>query len=203
MQKLTEEEYNNLYVTSDLHFGHNQEFVYKNRGYNNPSEMNDDMIRIINQTVGEDGTLLHLGDFCLNTTQEDLKYIFSNLKIKALWLLWGNHNNPIQKSYGGRVQQVAASYYGLHVRFLDYYYTFKKGRKMYVCLHFPMAIWDGMSFGAAHLCGHSHGTFQLSRPEDKTHKILDCGWDIHRKPLTMQEIEVIIDSKHIGNKHHS
>jgi hypothetical protein len=60
-----------------------------------------------------------------------------------------------------------------------------------------------MSYGAAHLCGHSHGSYQLSRPEDKTHKILDCGWDIHRKPLTMKEIEDIIDSKHIGNKHHS
>ena len=101
MQKLSEETYNKLYVTSDTHFGHNKEFVYKERGYNNTVEMNDDMINIINSTVGSDGILLHLGDFCLNTTQEGYHDILRRLKVKEIWMLWGNHNNPIQRSYGG------------------------------------------------------------------------------------------------------
>jgi hypothetical protein len=59
-----------------------------------------------------------------------------------------------------------------------------------------------MSEGSMHLCGHSHGSNNISLPENKTHKILDCGWDIHRKPLTMQEIEGIMLTKGINTLHH-
>jgi len=203
MQKITDEEYANLFVTSDTHFGHNQEFIYKSRGYCNVQAMNEDMIQTINNIVGENGTLLHLGDFCLNTSLEQYTSILSSLKIKAIWMVWGNHNNPIQKSYGGTIRQVEDTIGSVYIRYLDYYYTFRKGKRHYVCSHFPFRVWDGMSYGAAHLCGHSHGTLPVSRPEDKTHKILDCGWDVHSKPLTMREIDEIIDSKHINLLHHA
>lgn len=202
IQKLTEETYNNLFVTSDTHFNHNQEFVFKKRGYNSPQEMTDDMINIINSTVGENGILLHLGDFCLNTTREQYLDILSRLKIKELWMLWGNHNNPIQRTYGGTVDQICAYNRGLFIRYLGHYHTFRKGKNSFVCFHFPIQIFDGMSEGSMHLCGHSHGSNQISRPEDKTHKILDCGWDIHKKPLTMAEIEAIMSTKGINTLHH-
>jgi calcineurin-like phosphoesterase family protein len=201
--KMPEEEYNNLYVTSDTHFGHNKEFLYGKRGYQNPEEMNQDMIRIINETVGENGILLHLGDFCLNTSLEQYQSIMFQLKVKAVWMMWGNHNNPIQKSYGGSVQQIAGSIRGTMVRYLQHYFTFRKGRKTFVCFHFPIHSWDGMSDGGMHLCGHSHGTLPISRPENKTHKILDCGWDVHGKPLSFKEVEAIMDTKDINNVHHA
>lgn len=202
MEKLSEETYNKLYVTSDTHFGHDKEFVYKERGYNNTVEMNDDMINIINSTVGSDGILLHLGDFCLNTTREGYLDILSRLKIKELWMLWGNHNNPIQRSYGGTREQVCSFSKGVFIRYLNYYYTFRKGSKEFVCCHFPFASWDNMSKGSNHLTGHSHGHYKLSTPEDKTYKILDVGWDIHRHPLTMQEIETIMATKNSNTLHH-
>ena len=31
-----------IYVTSDLHFGHDREFIWKARGYNSVDEMNED-----------------------------------------------------------------------------------------------------------------------------------------------------------------
>jgi calcineurin-like phosphoesterase family protein len=165
--------------------------------------MTEDMIKVINETVGEDGILLHLGDFCLNTTPEMYQDILSKLRVGEVWMLWGNHNNPIQKSYGGRVTQVAALVHGTYVRYLQHYFTFRKGRKTFVCFHFPMRVWDGMAWGSMHLCGHSHGSLEISRPEDKTHKILDCGWDIHKKPLSMKEIEDIMSTKGINNLHHA
>ena len=203
IQKLSDEVYTKLFVTSDTHFNHNQEFVYKKRGYETPQQMTDDMINIINDTVGEDGILLHLGDFCLNTTRDQYLDILSRLKVKQIWMVWGNHNNPIQKSYGGTVQQVSACNNGVFIRYLDHYYTFRKGKKMFVCFHFPMAVWDGMRDGAMHLCGHSHGDYPLSRPENLTHKILDCGWDIHKKPLHITEVEAIMENKGINNLHHA
>jgi calcineurin-like phosphoesterase family protein len=203
MQKLTDEVYNNLYVTSDTHFNHNQDFVYKKRGYESTEMMTQDMIEIINSTVGENGILLHLGDFCLNTTQEQYHYILSRLRIKEIWMLWGNHNNPIQKSYGGTREQVTAYNQGIFIRYLNHYFTFRKGKNVFVCFHFPVQVWDGMNNGTMHLCGHSHGSNNISRPENKTHKILDCGWDIHKKPLTMAEIESIMSNKEVNRLHHA
>jgi calcineurin-like phosphoesterase family protein len=203
MYKFSEEDYDKLFVTSDTHFNHDRDFVYGTRGYNNATEMTEDMIRIINETVGEDGILLHLGDFCLNTSREKYEDIMSKLRVKEVWMLWGNHNNPIQKSYGGTRIQVAACIKGTFIKYLEHYFTFRKGRKTFVCFHFPMRVWDNMGHGAMHLCGHSHGTLEVSRPEDKTYKILDCGWDLHRKPLHIKEIEDIMETKGINNLHHA
>jgi calcineurin-like phosphoesterase family protein len=203
MEKLSDEVYNNLFVTSDTHFNHNQEFLYKARGYESPQEMTEDMIRIINETVGENGILLHLGDFCLNTTEEQYFDILSKLKIKEIWMLWGNHNNPIQRNYGGTREQIAAYNKGIFIRYLGHYYTFRNKKKEFICFHFPILIFDNMSNGSMHLCGHSHGHCSVSRPEDKTHKILDCGWDVHKKPLTMTEVELIMSTKAVNNLHHA
>jgi len=202
IQKLTDEVYDKLYVTSDTHFNHNKEFLYKRRGYETPQDMTTDMIETINSIVGEDGILLHLGDFCLNTTYEEYHNILRRLKIKEIWMLWGNHNNPIQKTYGGTREQICAWNQGIFIKYLGHYHTFRKSKKEFVCFHYPIQIWEGMNEGSMHLCGHSHGHNTLSTPEDKTYKILDCGWDIHEKPLTMQEIEAIMSTKDINPLHH-
>lgn len=195
MIKLDDEQQQKLKVVADTHFGHQQEFIYKQRGFDDVEQMNDHMINTINESVGEDGILLHLGDFCLNTPRDQYLNILKRLKIKELWMIWGNHNNPIQRSYGGRIQQVSAYHGDLKVRYWEHYLTMRHKRNHYVCFHYPIAVWDGMGQGAMHLCGHSHGNHQLSRPEDLTHKILDCGWDVHHKPLSLVEINTIMQAK--------
>lgn len=195
MQKITDEQYDRLYVTSDTHFNHNREFVYKSRGYNNPQEMTNDMIDIINNTVGENGILLHLGDFCLNTSPEEYTDILKRLKIKELWMLFGNHNSCIQQTYGDSRQQVCAYNQGLYIRYLNHYYTFKKGKKIFVCSHYPFRSWDGMSEGTMHIHGHCHNNLLSSREDDKTEKILDVGWDAYPKPLHITEIVNIMNTK--------
>jgi calcineurin-like phosphoesterase family protein len=202
-KKLTDEEYQSLFVTSDTHFGHKQEFIYAKRGYASPEAMNTDMINTINKVVGENGILLHLGDFCLNTDRDAYINILRQLRIKELWMIWGNHNNPIQRSYGGTRQQVAAYHGDLLIRYWDDYLTMRHGKRMYVCFHYPIGVWNGMSQGAMHLCGHSHGNYSLSTPENKTHKILDMGWDVHHHPLHVDDINIIMDSKGTNTCHHA
>jgi len=202
MQKLTDEVYDKLFVTSDTHFFHNKEFVYKSRGYDDPLQMTEDMINVINSTVGEDGILLHLGDFCLNTTREQYNEILSNLKVKEIWMLWGNHNNPIQRTYGGIREQVCSYNRNILIRYLGHYFTFRNKKNVFVCFHFPIHTFDGVNHGSMHLCGHSHGSYEISRPENHEQKILDCGWDVHKKPLTMKEIETIMSRKNLKKLHH-
>ena len=195
-RKLLDEEYNNLYVTSDTHFNHNKEFVFKARGYNNPTDMTNHMIGVINETVGPSGILLHLGDFCLNTFLPGFISILNRLTVKELWLLNGNHNNPHSRL---DYRELNTPY---PITQLGDYFTFRHSKKCYVCFHFPLMVWDGVNQGSAHLCGHSHGDLSYSRPENKENKILDCGWDIWKRPLHIKEIEKIMDKKNIASVHH-
>lgn len=197
LQKLTDEQYDKLYVTSDTHFNHNKEFVYKARGYTNPQEMTDDIINIINDTVGQDGILLHLGDFCLNTSPEEYKDILRKLKIKELWMLFGNHNSCVQQTYGGTREQVCSWNQGMYIRYLGYYYTFSKGKKDFVCSHFPFQSWDSKNNGSMHIHGHCHNNLISSHEDNKNSKILDVGWDAYPKPLHITEIVKIMNTKNI------
>lgn len=214
--KLTPDQYNNLFVTSDLHFGHQQEFVWKKRGYSSVEEMNEKQIETINQTVGPTGILLSLGDWCLNTTREKYVELNSKLRVKEVWMIAGNHNNPHSKMYGyldytshkeiltstPREMYVHENGTTTLVRRFGHYLTFRSGHKTFICFHFPQLIFDGMSQHTMHLCGHSHGDLPYSRPENKEHKILDCGIDIHKKPLSMFEIEEIMKTKGVNSLHH-
>ena len=54
-----------VYVTSDLHFGHDREFIWKARGYNSVDEMNEDYVHKWNITVDNDDDVYVLGDLML------------------------------------------------------------------------------------------------------------------------------------------
>jgi len=192
MLKLTKCQYDNLFVTSDLHFGHKQKFVYADRGYVSSEEMDEDIIAVINEKVGKNGILLHLGDLSLNTSESRLLEIFSKLKIKEFWNLWGNHNQPLFS--------LKRQIYDFIFLNFEYYLTMRYEKKEFVCFHFPIMAWDNMFKGSMHLCGHSHGKNPSSRIETKQSKILDCGWDIHSKPLSMFEIEKIMEKKSIPQR---
>lgn len=199
MLKVEDEMYDKMFCTSDTHFGHNKDFIFKTRGYEDVHSMNVDMIDTINMVVGPGGILLHFGDFCLNTNIESYIDLIRSLKIKELWLIDGNHNNP------HRNFNLYEETDGITCKVIKFgkYLTFRHKRKEFICFHFPIAVWDDMGRGSMHLCGHSHGGYKLSRPEDTTHKILDCGWCVHRKPLSMLEIETIMNKKGVNNLHHA
>ena len=55
----------NIFLTSDLHFGHNKEFIYKVRGFNSIEEMNEAIIERWNSVVNNDDDVYVLGDLML------------------------------------------------------------------------------------------------------------------------------------------
>ena len=67
-----------IFLTSDLHFGHDREFVWKVRGYNSVEEMNEAQVRKWNETVSENDSVYILGDFCWNNQQETTSHLVWN-----------------------------------------------------------------------------------------------------------------------------
>ena len=54
-----------IYLTSDLHFNHDREFVYGARGFNSVQEMNEAIIERWNSVVSDEDDVYLLGDICL------------------------------------------------------------------------------------------------------------------------------------------
>ena len=86
-----------IFATSDMHFGHDREFVWKVRGFNSIQEMNDAYVNRWNSVVGPEDDVYCLGDLMLGDPS-NIEYIKKlNGKIH---IVYGNHDtNNRRKMY--------------------------------------------------------------------------------------------------------
>ena len=88
-----------IYITSDLHFGHNKPFLYQPRGFNSIEEHDNTIIQNWNNIVNDNDDVYVLGDLMLGDMEYGLNCL-SQLKGK-LHIIIGNHDtdNKIQHYY--------------------------------------------------------------------------------------------------------
>ena len=213
MLNLKESDTQKIFVTSDTHFGHNKEFVWKARGYASVQEHDEALIGIINSIVKSNDILFHLGDFCLNTSIERFEWIISQIQCQNIYLLHGNHNNPHEKQvYRKLVKEILGGWYSeesevypLRYKNIIYVGPLKEmilNGQYVVLMHYPLTIWNEMKHGAWMLCGHSHYSFPSTQATSLESKILDVGWDGHGKPWIMKEIADVMATKQIVKVDH-
>lgn len=80
----------NIYVTSDTHFGHDREFLFKPRGFSSIEEHDTEVIKRWNARVGPEDIVYHLGDVMLGNNEYGmncLKQLNGHIKI-----IPGNHD---------------------------------------------------------------------------------------------------------------
>ena len=84
-----------IWLTSDLHFLHNKEFLYKPRGFDSVEEMNEAIIERHNALVDDGDDVYICGDLCLGGGGEGAlsaaKYLIERLNGK-LHIILGNHD---------------------------------------------------------------------------------------------------------------
>jgi calcineurin-like phosphoesterase family protein len=205
----------NVFFTSDLHYGHNKDFVWKARGFSSLSEHDEFIIKSINDTVGQDDILWSLGDMTLNTNEEQFESFISRLNCKKIYSLWGNHPNPMAKIYkekcmtpfwgtffddGTRPEIYPFVYKNLI--FCGHYAEIFVDKQFIVCSHYPIAVHNNSGHGSWACCGHSHHGFEGSLPNNSNGKILDVGFDGFKKPLSFAEIQKIMSHKIIIKSDH-
>jgi calcineurin-like phosphoesterase family protein len=89
-----------LWLTSDLHFGHVNIIRYTHRPYPSVEAMNEGMIRAWNDVVRPSDTVWVLGDVCMGTLAETLPLV--GRLHGTLHLLCGNHDRPFHGHSGSR-----------------------------------------------------------------------------------------------------
>jgi len=88
------------FFLSDTHFGHENIIKYCNRPFANVKEMDETIIKNINDRVGENDTIFFLGDFCMkrsseasNAPQNAFDYYRNQIKCKNIIFIQGNHDH--------------------------------------------------------------------------------------------------------------
>lgn len=84
-----------IFFTSDLHFCHNQPFIYKDRGFSSIEEHDTAIINNWNKIVSPKDTVYVLGDLMLNDDKQGIKNI--NQLQGNLFILLGNHDTDTRR----------------------------------------------------------------------------------------------------------
>lgn len=159
-----------IYLTSDPHFGHKAMLHLANRPYDSVEEMDQAIIDNFN-AIPEHSILIILGDFAWTNPKQ---YV-DRIKRKKV-LIPGNHDfkRPgINKLYRAGFDQVV---FDLTLKQTSEYPSI-------FCSHYAHIVWNISHWGSYHAFGHSHGNLPICMPRS-----YDVGLDGNNmQPLHISE----------------
>ena len=150
----------NVWITSDTHYNHTNICrgvtnwrllngdvpVNQTRDFPNLEKMNAAIVNNINEVVGQDDILIHLGDWSFGGF-ESIREFWDRIVCKNIHLVLGNHDHHIENNRQGSQ--------GLFLS-VTHYNTLKIGDHTFRLMHYPISSWDGLNKGYMHLHGHCH-----------------------------------------------
>lgn len=191
-----------LFFTSDSHYNHANICSSTTkwidpvtcREFKSLEKMNSVLVGNINEVVGQDDILFHLGDWSFGGL-ESIKQFRDQIACKTIHLITGNHDHHIE-SNKDNVQSLFSSVN----KYLDLVVKWNIGTPLqdevcFALMHFPIASWDNMARGAIHLHGHVH--FEANK-RIGVGKMMDVGVDGNGLyPIDMSEVISIMRNQPI------
>jgi len=200
--KLVLEKGQQLFFTSDTHYSHSNICSATtnwsvNEGYarkfDSLQDMNQRLVDNINNMVGEDDILIHLGDWSFGGFDK-IEEFRSQINCKNIHLVLGNHDHHIERNKED-IQRLFSSvqqYLRLEVRIPNGKLVEKFS---FVCMHYPIASWHDMNQGVIHLHGHVHLPSDLRVAEGKA---MDVGVDGNGlEPISLDEVLSIMKDREV------
>ena len=166
-----------IFITSDWHFGHDIEFIYKNRGFSSVEEMGETLIEKHNSCISQNDDVFVLGDLTLGDYNKG-KSCIRRLNGK-LHVILGNHDTRNRQIVYFSLSNVVEI---LHAKVIRY-----KRHEFYLS-HYPSLTGnlhnDDLSKMIINLYGHTHqreNNFFNDLPY-----MYHCGVDSHNMyPITL------------------
>lgn len=161
--KLTLEKNQRLWFTSDTHYNH-ANICSSTTKWINPAtcrefksleHMNATLVNNINEVVGQDDVLFHLGDWSFGGF-EQIEIFRNQIVCKNIHLITGNHDHHIENNKEG-----CQSLFSSVNKYLDLIVKSGMSTKLvaeqsFALMHFPIASWNNMARDCIHLHGHVH-----------------------------------------------
>jgi len=173
------------WFTADTHAFHANIIKHCHRPFDSVEEMNETLIDHINERVGENDTLYHLGDFSfgprrsIEIQMERAVEFRKAIKCKRIVLIEGNHDHLTP------VPQFRRLFDRIHPMLQIHDTT--TNQKIVLC-HFAMRVWNASHYGRWHLYGHSHGRLEEQEFSQNSFSF-DVGVDCHDfYPINSNEV---------------
>lgn len=142
-----------IWVSSDYHFNHDREFIWKERGFSSVQEMNEEIIKRHNLAVKPEDDVYLLGDICLggNENLENNKKLIEQLNGK-LHIILGNHDTATREQMYKELPNV--------VEVAEVGVRFKYKKHHFILTHYPMITGnleaESLLQMSLNLYGHTH-----------------------------------------------
>jgi len=179
-----------VYFTSDTHYNHSgicaatTKWINPtvSRKFDSLEHMNSTLVNNINEVVGQDDILFHLGDWSFGGF-EYVSELRNRIICKNVHIITGNHDYHIDTNRSN-CQSLFSSVNKYLELIIDYNTT--ASELNLVLMHFPIASWKKLSDGVVHLHGHTH--LPMHKRIGKG-KMMDVGCDGNNlKPISLKEI---------------
>jgi calcineurin-like phosphoesterase family protein len=184
-----------LYFTSDTHYNHtnicrgvtrwaNAEDI--TRDFKTLDQMNDRIVNGINEVVGQDDILFHLGDWSFGGFESIWKFRHQ-INCQNIHLVLGNHDHHIERNREN-IQDIFSS--------VNQYVELEVNKQYnFVLMHYPIMSWNKMNDGVIHLHGHVH------LPPDRRigkGKMMDVGIDGNgMDPISLSKVLTLMNNRPI------
>ena len=141
----------NIYMTSDLHFGHDREFIWKVRGFLSVEQMNIAYVDRWNAIITDEDDVYILGDVILGD-KSNIEYV-KKLKGK-IHIVLGNHDTATREAmYRELPNVVEVAEVGIRLKYKKHHF---------VLTHYPMMTGnlekESLKQMSLNLYGHTHQT---------------------------------------------
>ena len=201
--KLVLEKGQQLFFTSDTHYSHSNICSATtnwsvNDGYarkfDSLQDMNQRLVDNINNMVGEDDILIHLGDWSFGGFDK-IEEFRSQINCKNIHLTFGNHDHHIERNKEGIQKLFSSVQQYLRLEVVRPLTKSMNEKFTFICMHYPIASWHDMNQGVIHLHGHVHLPEHLRIAEGKA---MDVGVDGNKlEPISLDEIVEIMKNRPI------
>ena len=178
-----------IYLTSDLHFCHKKDFLYKPRGFSSIGEMNYAIVSIWNNTVQDDDDIYILGDIMLNDDEEGI-FLLKNLRGR-IHIIRGNHDSDRRIELYKQCPHVVKVENSIYLHYNGYHFYLS---------HYP-TLTSNFDFDKPlkarliNLCGHSHIQNAFEDWDRYKAPIYHCEVDAHNcTPILLDDIITEIQS---------
>lgn len=170
-----------IYITSDIHFGHDKPFLFRPRGFDNIHDHDETIIQNWNSVIGKHDVVYILGDIMLNNTPGGIA------KLKRLngqkYFIRGNHDTDFKTAL-----------YSKYGKVLGYSSVLKYHKYNFYLSHYPTVVGSLRDTASLHncsinLCGHSHTKDPFYDWSRLQAPIYHCELDAHdNTPVLLDDI---------------
>ena len=192
-----------VWITSDTHYSHKNICrgvtnwrtpdgsipEKQTRPFETIDKMNAAIVNNINELVGQDDVLIHLGDWSFGGF-ENIEEFYHRLVCKNIHLILGNHDHHIDRNRGD-IRKLFLS-----VSWFDQFEY--QGETIEMC-HYPISSWNGLRKGRIHLHGHCHLPFDKKISNGRR---MDVGMDgnLEFAPYDLKELIKALKKHQIGSE---